>query len=97
MMSVHNNTQRAWESASQKHIHEYNELLDEAKNARLLPLEETLLRDIVIDADVVHPMSGHGIDDIALIHLGASTVTGVDYSPTAASAAQTNSASTAGM
>ncbi|WP_306896419.1 class I SAM-dependent methyltransferase [Agromyces albus] len=33
-------------------------------------------------------MSGHGIDDVALIHLGARSVTGVDYSPTAASAAQ---------
>ena len=87
-MSVHNNTQQAWESASQKHIRENNELLDEAKDARLLPIEETLLRDIVAGADVVHPMSGHGIDDVALIHLGARSVTGVDYSPTAASAAQ---------
>jgi SAM-dependent methyltransferase len=87
-MSVHGDTQQAWESASQKHIQEYDELLEEAKYARLLPLEETVLRDIVIGADVVHPMSGHGIDDVALIHLGARSVTGVDYSPTAASAAQ---------
>ena len=87
-MSVHNKTQQAWESASQKHIHEYDELLDEAKSARLLPIEETLLRHIVAGADVVHPMSGHGIDDMALIHLGARSVTGVDYSPTAAAAAQ---------
>jgi SAM-dependent methyltransferase len=87
-MTVHSNTQQAWESASQKHIHEYIELLEEAKSARLLPIEETLLRDIVVEADVVHPMSGHGIDDAALIHLGAGSVTGIDYSPTAASAAQ---------
>lgn len=87
-MSVHSNTQQAWESASQKHILEYNELLDEAMNARLLPVEETVLRDIVPGAEVVHPMSGHGIDDVALIHLGARSVIGVDYSPTAASAAQ---------
>jgi hypothetical protein len=70
-MTVHSHTQQAWESASQKHIREYNELLEEAKSARLLPIEETLLRDIVVDADIVHPMSGHGIDDAALIHLGA--------------------------
>ena len=87
-MSVHNNTQQAWESASQKHIREYNELLDEARYARLLPIEEAVLGDIVVGADVVHPMSGHGIDDVALIHLGARSITGVDYSPTAASAAQ---------
>jgi SAM-dependent methyltransferase len=87
-MTVHSNTQQAWESASQKHIREYYELLNEAKDARLLPLEERVLRDIVVGADVVHPMSGHGIDDVALIHLGARSVTGVDYSPTAVSAAQ---------
>jgi SAM-dependent methyltransferase len=87
-VSINRDTQQAWESASQKHIHEYDELLDEARNARLLPVEETVLRDIVVGADVVHPMSGHGIDDVALIHLGARSVTGIDYSPTAAYAAQ---------
>lgn len=87
-MSAHNNTQQAWESASHKYVNEYDEVLDEARSARLLPIEETLLRDIVAGASVVHPMSGHGIDDVALIRLGARSVTGVDYSPTAASAAQ---------
>lgn len=85
---VHSDTQQAWESASQKHVREYDRLLDEARRARLLPVEETTLRDIVVGADVVHPMSGHGIDDAALVHLGARSVTGVDYSPTAVSAAQ---------
>lgn len=81
-------TQEAWEAASQKHIREYDVLLEEARESGLLPLEEKLLRDIVTDADVVHPMSGHGLDDVALIRLGARRVTGVDYSPTAAAAAQ---------
>ncbi len=88
MVSIDRATQQAWESASQKHIREYDELLNEAKDARLLPLEEAVLRGIVEGARVVHPMSGHGIDDVALIHLGARSVTGIDYSPTAVSAAQ---------
>lgn len=87
-MTGNSDTQRAWEAASQKHIREYDELLAEARTARLLPIEESLLRELVPGADVVHPMSGHGIDDLALVRLGARSVTGVDYSPTAASAAQ---------
>lgn len=51
-------------------------------------LEEALLCDIVVGAEVVHPMSGHGIDDVALIRLGARSITGIDYSPTAVWAAQ---------
>lgn len=87
-MSIDRGTQQAWELASQKHVREYGELLKEAGSARLLPVEESVLREIVVGADVVHPMSGHGIDDAALISLGARSVTGVDYSPTAVSAAQ---------
>lgn len=87
-MSVDHHTQQAWEAASQKYIREYDELLHDAKDARLLTLEESVLRDIVVDADIVHPMSGHGVDDVALIHLGARSVTGIDYSPTAVAAAQ---------
>ena len=87
-MSIHDETQKAWESASQKHVREYDELLNEAGTARLLPVEEAVLGDIVVGAEVVHPMSGHGIDDVALVRLGARRVRGVDYSPTAAASAQ---------
>lgn len=78
----------AWEEASQKHVREYAALLEEARTARLLPVEETLLSAIVGGADVVHPQSGHGIDDHALVALGARQVLGLDYSPTAVTAAQ---------
>jgi SAM-dependent methyltransferase len=87
--NIDDETQRAWEAASQKHIREYDDLLDEARTATLLPIEERLLRPIVeAGADVVHPMSGHGIDDVALARLGARSVVGVDYSPTAVASAQ---------
>ncbi|KQO60040.1 class I SAM-dependent methyltransferase [Curtobacterium sp. Leaf261] len=85
--SVHDDTRRAWEAASQKHVREYDELLAEARTARLLPVEEALLGDIVPGAEVVHPMSGHGLDDVALARLGARSVVGLDYSPTAVRAA----------
>jgi ubiquinone/menaquinone biosynthesis C-methylase UbiE len=88
MMTVHHEMQKAWESASQKYVREYDALLAKARSARLFPVEEAVLGGVVPGADVVHPMSGHGIDDVALIHLGARSVIGVDYSPTAAAAAQ---------
>jgi len=36
---------------------------------------------------VVHLQSGHGLDDIALVAAGAHSVTGVDFSEVAATAA----------
>jgi len=47
-----------------------------------------VLAPLVDGAHVLHPQSGHGIDDHALIALGAADVVGLDYSPTAVSAAQ---------
>lgn len=87
-MSSHDDTRCAWDEASQKHVREYDELLAEARTARLLPIEEELLGTLVRDAEVIHPQSGHGIDDHALIALGAREVLGLDYSPTAVAAAQ---------
>lgn len=87
-MSTYEDTRRAWEQASQKHVREYAELLDEARTARLLPLEEELLAPLVDGARVLHPQSGHGIDDHGLVALGAQEVLGLDYSPTAVSAAR---------
>ncbi|MGC4940647.1 class I SAM-dependent methyltransferase [Kribbella sp. DT2] len=79
-----------WEQASQKHVREYDELLarasrHESLNADELRLLEPVLRERPV---VVHLQSGHGLDDIDLVAAGASRVVAVDYSVTAASAAQ---------
>ncbi|WP_053732722.1 bifunctional 2-polyprenyl-6-hydroxyphenol methylase/3-demethylubiquinol 3-O-methyltransferase UbiG [Nocardia sp. NRRL S-836] len=80
----------AWEAASRKHVREYGELLEQARNgSALLASELDLLRPVLGTApDVVHLQSGHGLDDIALVAAGARTVLGVDFSEVAATAAQ---------
>lgn len=87
-MSTHEHTRRAWEDASQKHVREYAEHLELARTARLLPIEEELLSPLLPGAEVLHPQSGHGLEDHALVRLGARDVLGLDYSPTAVQAAQ---------
>jgi len=87
-MSTYDDTRRAWDEASSKHVREYAEHLEQARTARLLPIEEEQLRPLIEDAEVLHPQSGHGLDDHALIRLGAHSVLGLDYSPTAVAAAQ---------
>lgn len=86
--AVRERTRRAWEEASQKHVREDAELLAEARTARLLPVEEEQLAPLLPGARVLHPQSGHGIDDHALVRLGARSVLGLDYSRTAVRAAQ---------
>ena len=81
-------TRRAWDEASVKHVREYREHLEHARTAQLLGIEQQLLRSIAVGAAVVHPQSGHGIDDHGLLALGARSVLGLDYSPTAVAAAQ---------
>ena len=81
-------TRAAWDAASEKHVREYDDLLAEARTARLLPVEERVLAPFVAGARIVHPQSGHGIDDAALVRLGAHSVLGLDYSPTAVGAAR---------
>ncbi|MEV6717354.1 class I SAM-dependent methyltransferase [Lentzea sp. NPDC051208] len=80
----------AWETASQKHVREYQDLLDQAKSgSSLLPCELELLQPALTSApDVVHLQSGHGLDDIALVAAGARSVLGVDFSEVATTAAQ---------
>jgi ubiquinone/menaquinone biosynthesis C-methylase UbiE len=80
----------AWERASTKHVVEYDELLEEARNdARFFLREAELLQPLLDEhPTVVHFQSGHGIDDVALINAGARQVIGVDYSSVAAGAAQ---------
>ncbi|MCR3748977.1 Methyltransferase domain-containing protein [Lentzea californiensis] len=80
----------AWEAASQKHVREYQDLLDQARSgSSLLACELDLLHPTLRSApDVVHLQSGHGLDDIALVAAGARSVLGIDFSETAATAAQ---------
>jgi len=81
-------TRAAWAVASRKYTDEYAEHLEQARTVELLPAEVAVLGGIVVGADVVHPMSGHGLDDVALVRLGARSVHGVDYSEPAVSSAQ---------
>lgn len=80
----------AWETASEKHVREYQELLEQARNqSSLVACELELLRPLLARSPaVVHLQSGHGLDDIALIAEGARSVTGVDFSMVAAAAAR---------
>lgn len=86
-MSTHESTRRAWDAANRKHVDEDDRLREQARTARLLPFEEELLAPLLPGARVLHPQSGHGIDDHALVRLGAAQVLGLDYSPTAVAAA----------
>ncbi|MGF0114946.1 class I SAM-dependent methyltransferase [Promicromonospora sp. Marseille-Q5078] len=81
-------TRAAWAIASRKYTDEYDELLEEARTVELLAAEVEALGPIVRGADVVHPMSGHGLDDIALARLGARSVHGLDYSEPSLASAQ---------
>ncbi|GAA3464528.1 hypothetical protein GCM10018963_65410 [Saccharothrix longispora] len=64
---------RAWESASEKHVREYDDLLAQARNrSSLVPLELDLLGPVLASSPaVVHLQSGHGLDDVALVGAGA--------------------------
>jgi SAM-dependent methyltransferase len=80
----------AWEAASDKYVREYQVLLDQASNqSSLFPHELDLLQPMLVSSPaVVHPQSGNGLDDIALVAAGARSVVGVDFSEVAATAAQ---------
>ena len=80
----------AWEIASEKHVREYRELLEQARSQTSLFADELeLLRPMLAASPaVVHLQSGHGLDDVALVAAGARSVVGVDFSKVAATAAQ---------
>lgn len=80
----------AWETASEKHVREYEEHLAQARNGSTLrQLElDVLAPRLASSPRVVHLQSGHGLDDIALLKAGARSVVAVDYSEVAAGAAQ---------
>jgi SAM-dependent methyltransferase len=81
--------QSVWNAASQKHVREYQEHLDLARDAVLFDHELAVLGELLRTGPVVvHLQSGQGVDDHGLVHAGARTVTSVDYSAVAASAAQ---------
>lgn len=90
MDAVTKANRRAWEAASFKHVREYGDLLAQAAAGTSLDaVERDLLAEILTGApDVIHLQSGHGLEDIALVQAGARSVTGIDYSATAAGAAQ---------
>jgi hypothetical protein len=80
----------ASEAASEKHLREYQDLLQLARDqSSLIECELDLLRPLLWSSPaVVHLQSGHGLDDIAPVAAGAHSVTGVDFSEVAATAAQ---------
>src|SRR5215510_7732999 len=80
----------AWEAASEKHVREYQELLDRARNhTSLAACELDVLQPLLRSAPrVVHLQSGHGLDDIDLAAAGARCVVGVDFSEVAVTAAR---------
>jgi hypothetical protein len=82
--------QIAWNAASQKYVHEYDDFLAQAATgSSLLDTERSILRTVLDSApDVVHLQSGHGLEDVALVHAGARSVVGVDYSEVTVGAAQ---------
>jgi SAM-dependent methyltransferase len=80
----------AWETASEHHLTDYDQhLAVAAAGTAVHDVERELLRDVLDRRPtVVHPQSGGGWDDTALIQAGARRVIGVDFSATAARGAQ---------
>jgi SAM-dependent methyltransferase len=78
----------AWEDASRKYVHE-DFLAQAADGSSLNDIERDLLRDVLgRRPEVVHPQSGHGLEDVALVQAGARSVVGVDYSVVTVAAAR---------
>lgn len=82
----------AWEDASRKYGHE-DFLAQAADGSSLNDIERDLLRDVLARRpEVVHPLSGHGLEDVALVQAGARSVVGVDYSVVTVAAARRRAA-----
>jgi hypothetical protein len=71
----------AWKAASAKHVREYDDLLAQAASGlSLTGTKRDLLEPVLRFApEVVHLQSGHGLDDVALVQVGARSVVGIDY------------------
>jgi SAM-dependent methyltransferase len=64
-------------------------LVRAATGTSLIDTERHLLREVLQRGpEVVHPQSGNGLDDIALVQAGAKSVVGVDYRAVTVGAAQ---------
>jgi SAM-dependent methyltransferase len=89
MAGQSNANREVWESASLKHVREYDELLAQARAEVLAGVEAEVLNPLLAESpQVLHLLSGHGVDDHALVRGGARSVLGVDYSSVAVDAAQ---------
>jgi len=85
----HDHTRAAWGQAGQKYVRDHETFLTEAADATLFPVEHRLLDPLLVRNPVVlHPMSGNGVDDHALVRAGAAHVTGLDYDDNAVTWAQ---------
>ncbi|MEZ0164402.1 class I SAM-dependent methyltransferase [Kineococcus sp. LSe6-4] len=88
-MDDHERTREAWGRAGEKYVREHADFLAEARTATLFPRELDLLGPLLSRGpEVLHPMSGNGVDDHALVRAGARRVTGVDYDERAVASAQ---------
>lgn len=79
-MDDHERTRRAWAQAAGKYSREHAEFLEQARTAELFAVEQEVLGPVLAAGPrVLHPMSGNGVDDIALVRAGARDVIGLDY------------------
>jgi SAM-dependent methyltransferase len=85
----------AWEAAATKYVRESDQILEAfGREGSLQPVELAALRPVLESGpDVVHLQSGHGLDDLHLLELGASAVIGVDFSSVTALAAHARAGS----
>lgn len=95
MDPISRSNQGAWEAAATKYVRESDQILKAfGHEGSLLPVEVAALRDVLESGpQVVHLQSGHGLDDLHLLQLGASKVIGVDFSSVTARAADTRAGS----
>ncbi|GAB3452188.1 class I SAM-dependent methyltransferase [Kineococcus endophyticus] len=88
-MDDHERTREAWGRAGEKYVREHAEFLEQARTATLFPHELEVVADLLRQGpEVLHLMSGNGVDDHALLRAGAVRVTGLDYDERAVTSAQ---------
>lgn len=80
----------AWNQAAQKYVRESDELLAEATDTGSLAAPEIEMLTPLLRGRprVVHLLSGHGLDDLDLVRLGAGDVVGLDFSEVTVRAAR---------
>jgi SAM-dependent methyltransferase len=80
----------AWDEAAHKYVREHDDLLAQgaAGGSLARPELDVLTPLLTAGPRVVHLQSGHGLDDLDLVRLGARGVVGVDFSRVTAGAAE---------